>query len=1274
MKKFLFIVLLLCLLAVGGVVTMVAMTFNPSAYERDVVAYLQKLTGRDVSVGGTTAISWNPEPVVTINNLKISNIDKSQNPVMVSVDKVTVAIAWKSLLKTPLEIKRIELIKPVVHLERLESNRANFTFPFLLDPNFQSQDVVLLSDTTAATTKIESVLIREGAVSYTNQITGTDVHVTNINGSLSADSVRGPFRFKGTGIKDKGEYALTSSISAFQGSTPVKVDAQISENNTRTELDLKGTLTPMGVDKWFDGTIQFNVGRLDAFLTGWNLPTPDLSGGAMAEGSATILIAPAWDTLKDFIVTIGEGEKKSAFTGTVKRTMSAKKYAYDVDLATDLFRLGQWRTYWGGLDWSWLSGEKDYPNIRFKVFAKSVPLGTGTIQDLKAEGNYNHNTLSVETGSATLPGGGKMAFEVSGRPQNQAGRLDCGIQADIPAIQGLLKWMVGEQKWLEMPALAQKGSFTGRITLEPDKLTLSADELKVGEASVTGAVQKTFGDNAAYTAKLTADNANLDAYTGWTPGEKTTALSEVPTAVLKALEQATALTGLNVVAAVDINNATLFGAPVSRIYAEGALNDQVLKIDRLIAQNMAGADIAIGATFNGIGRAQVNVDGFQMGMKTKQLPTFLKRLNLESALPLVNQAKDTTFRVTLKSGKEGLWGIDTSADLSNASIKLKGIFSAGDPKSVQNMAFEITHPNFQTFMKLLDPEFESLPKLDGTFKTTGVISGNKEHFELQDTTFAVGLQKLSGNLVFDDHQIKTLMADIMAPALDLERFTSDVNPFYSEINGLSKKTLNLSALNNWNWDIKLNAAQLIYKDINIRQAEAQVTLQNKELNLLRLTGISGASDQSPIQITAKLDWNTTPTFMTNFDVKNIPLRSDFMVIPELAIGGGTLSVAGELKARGETPADFVTNMNGQGAISLRGGQMIGVDVKSMISIITRAIQRSEGAKIIEPEFKRVLNSGKTILGTLTGDYVISNGIVRMMDLTLETADAKANPTQIVWDIPKRTLDISIPVLLKPWNSLPPFILGISISAGRGVYKPNYADLLAVLSNQSQTALANDMRQKEEEARAAAIQRRSDKLAESQQLTAEARQAVAQMEQKMAEFPFEKGRRLLATAKDTLTLLNQLAVKEDPIEAQLIQQIEYARTILLKADEFNQTLEQETLFSAQKQMDSYRQKSTQMTNQLLAWAQGYPDIVVLAKLAENAQQNQQIVEQSAADLTPNLSMKEANALLTTCDEAVEKIEKAYQHAARFDLSGVPNQVAGEEPTQTHQVKGSFKRSE
>ena len=815
--------------------------------------------------------------------------------------------------------------------------------------------------------------------------------------------------------------------------------------------------------------------------------------------------------------------------------------------------------------------------------------------------------------------------------------------------------------------------------------------MKIGDTVINGLVQRNGTDKPSYMAKLNLNNINLDTYTGWEAPKEAVALSRLPEMIKQALEQAKWANDIFVQGSVDVNDGTIFGLPVSRLHVEGSLLNNILNIKRLTAQNLATANVTLSATLNGIGRPQMNVDGLQFNLETKQLPLLLERTKLVSDLPLIQKATNTSFKLGLKGGRDGSWEVDTTATLTDSNIKLAGIVESLETNpTLKDFTFEVAHPNFQTFMKLIQPNFDLLPKLDGSFKAVGRISGTKEHFELSDAIVGVGLQQLSGSLTFDNRQIKTVTAQIASPSIDVERFLSDMDMIYTPMNGFSGKALNLDALNQWNLNIQLNAAQLKYRDINIRQADVALLMQNKLLKLMKLSGNSGNSEQSPIMVAGQLDWNTTPTLTANFNIKNIPLRPDFMVLPDFAFGGGVLSLTGELKARGESPMDFVRDLNGQGSISIRGGQMIGTDIEKMIPIITRAIQRNEGGKVIEPDFKRVLNSGKTVLQGISGEYVIANGIVRMMDLTMDTANTTANPTQVVWDMPKQTLDISIPVTLKPLNTLPPFILGISASIGRGNYQPNYADLLAALSNQSQAALAKDLQQREEAARAAVQQKRSDRLAESKRLTAEAREAIVLMEQKMNEFPFEKGMRLLQSAKDAMALVTQLAVLEEPTDAQLIKQIEQARLVIVRADEFQQALEQETIFNAQKQMSVYRERGQKMTEQLKAWSSGYSDIAILKRLSDTAVQNQVIIEAKNEQLSADLPTEQINALLSEAGDAMNKIEQAYQHARRFDLSAVaeidipaavesslpaqpqPNEVVSDRPT-SKSVRGSFKRS-
>ena len=344
----------------------------------------------------------------------------------------------------------------------------------------------------------------------------------------------------------------------------------------------------------------------------------------------------------------------------------------------------------------------------------------------------------------------------------------------------------------------------------------------------------------------------------------------------------------------------------------------------------------------------------------------------------------------------------------------------------------------------------------------------------------------------------------------------------------------------------------------------------------------------------------------------------------------------------------------------------------------RVIRVYRDGQAIEADVQRVLHSGKTPILSLAGNYTAAGGIVRMMDMTTDMANAVANPTQIVWNIPKRTLEISVPVVLKPLNTLPPFILGISVSGHKGTYTPNYKDMLDLLSGRSQEILNKSLKEQEEETRTLALQKKEERLAESQTLTEQARQAVTDMEHQLRAYPFDKGILLLEQAKDTLSLVNQIAVLEEPTDAQIIQQIEQSRLVLLRAKEFQDALEQETVYNTRRQMESYQTQAIELSDQLRRWQRAYPDIMLLTQLADNADKNRAIVINNMRRMDQGSSLTDIQKLVTETGVAVDKIQKAYQHAQRFDLSDVPNEIEADQPqvesaNRQGTVRGSFKRS-
>ena len=1289
MKKFLFVVLLLCVLAVGGVATLVVMSFNPGSYEKQVIAALQKLTGREVKIGGATSIQWNPMPTITLNDLRLSNIDKSAEADMLTIERVRVVISWASLLKTPFEIKRIELTRPQLLLERLENNRSNFAFPFLIDPQFKFDELSVLdgnNGTPLPQTRIDTLVIQDGSIHYVNRVTASDITLSDLGGTLSADTVRGPFAFTGRGTLGNKQYDIQMTSGRVQSETAVPVSLNLTEQTMGLNLALTGDFTPVKLDKWLQLSGSFSTGDVNALTDTWGLPALVSRDRIPASGSLTLELAPMADSIRDFSITLGTGETASALTGTIEKSLTDHRPKYRVSVAFNRLDRNLFAGYLSYLNWSSLSGEKTLPDITFDLLLETVPMLNGEAKKVQLAGEFANGFLTVDKSSAQLPGETVIQFMGKGGIVEQTPTLDLDIRGETKEPATLLTWLTQGTFNGDKRATVKHAEISGRMRLTPDMVRAAIKQMRLDDTRISGSVVRTLDKNGGYEIKLALSDINFDTFTGWQPPENGIAISTIPERVRLAFERAEWLNNQSVQALLEIRNGTVFGTPFARGHVQADVNKNVLRVEQLNLTNMAGANISMAGLAKGLGSPQAGIDVFRLSLTSKKLSQLMQQMKLNTGLPLIQNAGASKLRLDAKSGADNIWQIAMQSVFSEAAVKMSGqIDTAGNGIMFKDMSFDITHPNFHTFMAGVAPDFKGLAQLDGTFKFKGTFSGHTDHFELKDFTGGVGLQQMNGDLTFENGKVKNITAVLASPMVDVERFASGLPSVYSPVNGFLPKPFDFKALDTLNWDIRLTAGQLLYRNTNIRQAEVHSTLQNKELRLVKLTGRAGTAETSAVQMTGKLDWNTTPNMQVSFHVQNMPLRSDFLVLPDFAFGGGSVSVRGDLTARGVSPADFVRSLDGKGNLQILGGQMIGVSAEQMIPLVTRAIQRGEAAKVFEPEFKRVLNSGKTVLQSIGGDFVVAGGVVRMMDLTLKTANTTANPMQIVWDIPKRTFDVSIPVVLNPINTLPPFILGISAGTGKGQYQANFDDLSLALTNNAQNALETNLRQQQKAAQQAANQKRSERLAESRSLTQQARSAVSQMEQQLKAYPNEQGTRLLQAARDALSIVNQLAVREEPTDAQLIQVIEQARTVLLKQQEFSAVLQQDTVFSARKQVNTDLERARQMTESLTQWAMTHPEIEILPRLADNARQNLTLMEQETANLSATTTPDETQRILSVSADAVAKIEKAYRHAARFDLGADPALLTGKtaatvvpaagtsQTVQKSTVRGRFSRA-
>lgn len=1250
MKKVLFIIGFIVIAAVGVLAALVVITFNPEVYRKQAMASVRELTGRDLTVGGQTVMTWMPMPTIVMEKVQLSNQGQSTEKTMLTAESVRVQVEWSSLLKSPLVVKSIELRKPALLLERLKSNRANFAFPFLLDPDRQLAEADFLTG-ASTTTKIDRVSISDGMVRYVNHITGQDMTVTDVNGDLAVDSLRGPFRFQGSGVIDGHEMTAQVTTGIFKTAIPVDVGVKINEAKSKTVLDVSGQLTPDATDKWFSGVGTFSVQTPNTLLgvLGWPGVSDALNKPTV--GNMTVEVTPTTDALKDFTVRFGEGETAAALTGSVIRSGAGAQPSWQVQVGMNVFNPEDWREYWQLAGWDDLGADKKYPDVSFQVNMQTVPYLKDAVQNVAVQGRYQAGRLRIEKASALMPG--RTAVALSGMAESKGGKpsWDMRVSASADSAKTWLSWLFPDNAWVRETKMLQQAKLEGRVVVEPKQVLVSAQEFKVDATTMTGTVRRTAGEKTAYDVQVSLANWDADAYTGWQKAEKPVEMAQLPWILRSAVENAGPAADATVRVTADMRDGMIFGLPVSSVRFVGGLDQNVLKIDTLTMQNLAMANVDVSGQIIGVGRPQPRVSQLSLKLNTKQLSGLLERAGVTAGWPLITSAGETEMALMANGGNDGIWRVSAMGHLGEANIRLQGdLVSPETTLGVKDLSVDLAHPSFRQAMALIWPEQEILPKLAGAFKAKGMINGGGTHWEVKDGLVGVGTQRITGGFVYDGKGgRRTVRAELQSPSLDIGKFVSDDAAWYAPASGFATAPFDFGFLNEWEGQLALSANQILFRDWDVRNAEVEVEAKDKKISLKRFEGSAEAGQSTPVQMKGDVDWSGTPVMNAEVLVQNMPLRPDFMVLENWALGSGQLSLRAAVKAQGKSPAEMSRGLSGQGEVMIRGAQMMGVNIEQMVPIVTRAMQRGEEPSVFEPQMKRVLSSGKTPVTSLQGAFGITDGVIRMMDLTMKMPNAEANPTQVIWDLPKQTMDISIPVQLTPLSHLPPFVLGISVNRGKSVYRPSVADLSQAMVQQMKHEQAEEVAEQQQQAQQAAIQTRTERLEEAARLTETARVMVNNMEIQIRTYPNDKADRILQAARDALAIVNQIAIREEPTDAQLIQQIEQARLVMVKNDEFTAVMSRETLMSTQATMDDYVQKGRAQVRQMQAWATDRSEIIMLERLAQNAAQNLAVIEKAATLLEDERSAAEVTQIMTTAETALARITAAYERAAQFDMA-------------------------
>ena len=361
-----------------------------------------KVLGREVRVGGSVNLKFLPVPYVRFEKVRIANLTGQTGEPFVRADSFTMWLSGPALLRGVFEASQIELEKPVLTLSVDDKGIGNWTRLELRpgDLPFVPRDVAL-----------RAVQITDGAVSLYNAASERVATVDGIDGDLSADSLTGPFRFKGSVSWSGTEHDVkfATDVPGSDGAFALKLAARADRSPSVFMLD--GRVSNLNDKTTFKGrwTGKIQVPGVDKGPTiGKGPPLLDLKSDVTADGLGA--------KIRNLALTLDNAAAPQTIAGSAVATWTASP-------RLDLVLNSKW------LDIDWLAGAGQGS----ASFAKLQQLALGLMQSVAGEttasakinleqvkiGGENAGGLSVDAdrqGSVThlktfkisLPGGSRL--------------------------------------------------------------------------------------------------------------------------------------------------------------------------------------------------------------------------------------------------------------------------------------------------------------------------------------------------------------------------------------------------------------------------------------------------------------------------------------------------------------------------------------------------------------------------------------------------------------------------------------------------------------------------------------------------------------------------------------------------------------------------------------------------------------------------------------------------------------------------------------------------
>lgn len=671
----------LVLVALVGAALAAPSFIDWNQYRDQIAARVEEAVGRAVVIGGDVDFHLLPSPALSAKQVRIANPSGASTPVLLQLGALDIKVAFAPLLRGDILVRSLVLQDPVFELEMLADGRSNWSISSAGQRARMSVEGLARNDLT-----IDSIVVRNGSVTFRNVPSGTTERVSGIDATVTARALAGPYVAEGTFSYRGVPARFAANTSAVADGRPVGLRLELTVPEAE-KVELRGTLSEPSGKGVFTGTVAVEGASLAASTERWRKAfqststTPVLALPFRLSAQASLALAEAG--LNDIDLRAGDFLAKGALNATfgpqprIDATFSASQLDVDAVLA----RLARER-------------RPGVPQTAPPPFV--LPAAHGTlelaIEALTYRGRLLRNVevaAALADGTATishahglLPGLSDFTAKgtvtaADGKPQ-----FDGDVTATSDNLRDLLTWLGADVSGVPAEKLRTL-QFQGKARLRPDLVQAYGFNLRFDTTAASGGAAYAFRARPAFSIDVDVDRFDLDAYLGARLADL-----NVPLAKLATFD-----TDLRLRA----GEITVEGVPAHGVVLDVGLLNGALTVRDASVADFAGAKGKLGGIATGFsgkpsGAGTVNIAGESVAALARALKLNIPGVDL-------GRFGAFTFNANLDGDRDRL-RVDIGSRIAETDLRIQGNLAlGGNPAS--DLVFQAAHGNVANLLQVL---------------------------------------------------------------------------------------------------------------------------------------------------------------------------------------------------------------------------------------------------------------------------------------------------------------------------------------------------------------------------------------------------------------------------------------------------------------------------------------------------------------------------------------------------------------------------------------------